>query len=147
MRRSLVFLALVFTACGPDVAAWKGTYSGSGSLNAGRQPEAVVGTLTVTDDARFTLTTTPMGASNQVWTCALVAQAVDATKASFQVPTTCPLSVTPSDSCTHQVTINAAQVNKTGNAVDGTVSGRINSTCASGNAINDFLLSFAGMKG
>jgi hypothetical protein len=147
MRRSLALVALVFIGCGPDVTAWKGTYSGSGSLNAGRQPEAVVGTLTITDDARFTLTTTPMGTSNQVWTCALVAQSVDATKARFQVPTTCPLSVTPSDNCTHQVTINAAQVTRTGTAVEGTVSGRINSRCTSGNAINDFLLSFAGMKG
>lgn len=147
MRRAFALLALVFSACGPDVSSWVGTYAGSGSLNAGRAPEAVVGTLTVTADARFTLTSNATGSSNSVFTCSLVASTVDSTKASFTVPTTCELGVSPSDGCSYQLTINAAQVNRADTAVDGTVSGRVNATCSgAGNSVNDFLLSFGGTR-
>ena len=142
----LAFLScFVLSACGPDVAAWVGTYEGSGSINAGRQPEPLVGSLVVTPDARFTLTSTPTGTGNHVFTCALTASGVTATQASFTVPTTCALGVTPSDGCTHAITVNAASVEKTGSDVSGTVSGRVSSTCqGAGSQVSDHLLSFFG---
>jgi hypothetical protein len=141
----LPILALVLCGCGPDVAAWVGTYKGSGTINAGRQPEPLTGALTVTADGRFTLTSDPLAPENRVWTCALTASMTTATQASFAVPTTCALGVTPSDGCTHTVTINMGTLNKNGNDVDGTISGRVNSACTSTTA-NDWLLNFGGTK-
>ncbi|MFT3706186.1 MAG: hypothetical protein QM817_00840 [Archangium sp.] len=145
MRLLILALVLALSGCGPDVAAWVGTYKGSGTINAGRQPEPLSGTLAVTADGRFTLTSDAVAPDNRVWTCALTASMATAAQATFAVPTTCPLGVTPTDNCTHTVTINMATLNKSGNDVDGTISGRVSSACTSTTA-NDWLLSFGGTK-
>lgn len=144
-----ILCVLSFAACGPDVASWTGVYRGSGTINAGRQPEPLTGTLTGNADATFTLKSDPTGTMNRVWQCSLRATSATAENVIFMVPTTCPLGVMPDDNCMHQVTINAATVHRIAGSmeIDGSLSGRVSSTCMGmSNTTNDWLLEFTGRK-
>lgn len=148
--RVIVTLALVsLSACGPDVSSWTGVYRGSATINAGRQPEPLTGTLTANADATFTLKSDPTGTMNRVWQCSLRAASAAAENVTFMVPTTCALGVMPDDGCMHQVTINMATVHRIAGAleIDGSLSGRVSSTCTGmSGATNDWLLEFSGRK-
>jgi hypothetical protein len=142
MRASL--LVLVLCACGPDVAAWKGTYSGSVVVNDGRLPQAYTGKLIVSDGARFEGSAVNGGTT---FTCALNASMADAATASFTVPTSCDLVPSPADGCTYKVTVNAASATRNGNSIEGTVNGRLNKSCNGGSSTaTDFSMSLAGMR-
>ncbi|MFO0594547.1 MAG: hypothetical protein U0228_04565 [Myxococcaceae bacterium] len=144
MSRLMLAALLTLCACGPDVTAWKGSYAVSGSMNDGRQPEPVTGTLTVADGALFTLTSDPK--NGNTWTISMNASMVDGARAAFTTPSQATLNVSPANGCTYPLTINMAELHLLGGAVDGTISGRANITCSTGTTATDFLLSFGGNK-
>ncbi len=142
--RFSIFFAIFLTACGPDVTAWKGTWTGSGTLNTGRLPEPYTGTLTIADGARFELS---VPSSGTTFTCAINAATVDGTTATFTVPASCTMTATPSDGCTYQVTVNAASATRTADTIEGTANGRVNSTCTSSSSkATDFALTLFGTR-
>ena len=132
-------LIAALSACGPAVGDWKGTWKGNAVINTGRAPIVVPGLLTIADGAQFTVTSDPRGTPAQVYSCALNAMSVEGSSATFQVPTTnCALKATPGDGCTYAVTINTASATRNADMLTGSVSGRLTSTCTSGNSIEDF---------
>jgi hypothetical protein len=144
MRASLVALVVVVSACGPDVSAWKGTYSGTAVVNDGRQPQAYTGTLLIADGARFEGSAVSGGTT---FSCALNASSADATTAGFTVPTNCDLVASPADGCTYKVTVNTASATRNGNSIEGTVNGRLNKSCTGGSSTaTDFSMTIVGMR-
>lgn len=145
--RSSLVLALFLSACGPDVGDWKGAWSGAGSLNTGRQPLAVVGTLTVVDGARFLFSGTVQGTSSPTYSAELVATSADGAKVLFQGPLAATLTAAPADGCTRQLTIDEGTLTRAGAGFDGVVRGKAKSDCTGGSSVTEtFQLELAGSR-
>lgn len=140
-------LAAAVTGCGPDVTAWKGTWSGTASVNTGRQPLIYTGTLTIADGALFTATSDAQGSPAQSFTCALTAASADAGKVSFASATGCTLTATPADSCSYKVTFDAAEATRNGQALEATGHGRMTASCTgASDVVTDFALTLSATR-
>lgn len=136
--------ALFFTACGPDVTAWKGSWSGSGDVNTGRQPIPFTGTLTISDGARFEAKSDAQGMPAVSFTITLTAATVDGSTATFTGPTQLQLVATPADGCTRQVTLDDGSATRTGDALVGTARGKVKTDCTGGSStVENFLLNLS----
>jgi hypothetical protein len=145
--RSSLFLFVFFFACGPDVSAWKGVWVGSAIVNTGRAPEGYSGTLTIADGAKFQVTSDASGNPKQSFNCAINASAIDSSTATFTGPVDCDLVATPTGACTYKVTVNSGTATRNGNSIEGTINGRLASTCTVGsNKAEDFSLMITGTK-
>jgi hypothetical protein len=145
LMRPLFFLCVfLLCACGPDITPWKGTWAGSGSVNTGRQPLAFTGTLVIADGAQFTGTTDAMGSPAVAFSCTLTAATADAANVTFKGPTTVSLTATPADGCTRQVTVDDGTATRTGDALSGSVRGKVKTDCTGGSStVENFLLDLA----
>ena len=144
MRHLVLLAVLSFAACGPDVTAWKGTWAGSGDVNTGRQPLPFTGTLTITDGARFAVTSAAQGTPASSFSCTLIAATVDGTTATFTGPTQLELTASPGDGCTRQVTLDDGSATRTGDALQGTARGKVKTDCAGGSStVENFLLNLS----
>ncbi len=144
MRLFLVFALLLLAACGPDVTAWKGTWSGSGSVNTGRQPLAFTGTLTISDGARFVATTDAQGTPMTAFSCSLTASTVDAAAITFKGPTQFELTAAPADGCTREVTLDDGSATRSGEALEATARGKVKTDCPGGSSTAEsFLLTLS----
>lgn len=142
--RAPFLLLLLLAACGPDVSAWKGTWTGTAVVNTGRQPEPYPGTLTVSDGARFEGVATSGGTA---FSCALTAATADGAKVTFAANSTCALTANPPDGCTRAVTVTQGSATRTDNALEGSLSGRVETTCTGpGSGATDFLLTVSATR-
>ncbi len=142
--RAPFLLLLLLAACGPDVTAWKGTWTGTAHVNTGRQPEPYPGTLTISDGARFEGVTTSGGTT---FSCALTAGSGDGAKVTFAGTSTCSLTAAPPDGCTRAVTVTQGSATRTGNALEGSLSGRVETTCTgAGSGATDFALNVSATR-
>lgn len=143
--KHLLFLAALFCcACGPDVTPWKGTWSGSGSVNTGRQPLPFTGKLVIADGAQFTGTTDAQGTPAVSFSATLTAATADASAVTFTGPTTLPLTATPDDGCTRTVTLDDGSATRMGDALEATARGKLKTDCTGGSStVENFLLTLA----
>lgn len=145
--RALLVVAALLPACGPDVADWKGAWTGAGSFNAGRQPVAVVGTLAVTDGARFVFVGTVQGSASPTYTAGLAATSIEGARVLFQGPLTTDLVAAPADGCTRQLTIDEGTLTRAGTSFEGVVRGKAKSDCAGGSSVSEtFQLEVSGNR-
>ena len=141
MKHLLLCSAVLLSACGPDVTPWKGTWTGSGSVNTGRQPQPFTGTLTIADGALFTGTTDAQGTPAVSFSASLVAATADATSVTFKGPTTVQLTATPSDGCTREVTLDEGSATRMDDTISATVKGKLKTDCMGGSSTaENFLL-------
>ena len=144
MKHLLLCSAVLLSACGPDVTPWKGTWTGSGSVNTGRQPQPFTGTLTIADGALFTGTTDAQGSPAVSFTASLTASTADGAAVTFKGPTTVQLTATPSDGCTRTVTIDEGSATRggdIGDSLSATVKGKLKTDCMGGSSTaENFLL-------
>jgi len=144
MTRLVVLSVLALTACGPDTAAWSGTYTGSGTYTAGRPPVVLMGTLEISGAGQFTFTGK---ADGPTFTGVLQAESVTDTTATFKLPATGTATASPSDGCTRQVTVTMASASRDGANVEGSFNGNLRSECSGAGTSNEtFLISFGGTK-
>lgn len=137
-RLALLFASLLALAgCGPDVSGYTGTWTCSGSLNTGRLPLAVAGTLTVTADGRFAASGKEQGATGSTYTAGLFATTADATVVTFTGPTSETLVSTPADGCTRQLTVTEGTLTRAGQGLSGAVRGTSKSDCNGSTGINE----------
>ena len=135
---------LLLAACGPDVTAWKGTWAGSGDVNTGRQPLPFTGTITISDGARFAMTSDAQGTPAISFNATLTAATIDGTTASFTGPTQLELTASPADGCTRQVTLDDGSATRTGDALSGTARGKVKTDCTGGSStVENFLINIA----
>ena len=149
MTRALLclWLPVMLLGCGPDVTPWKGTWTGTLSLNTGRQPLVGTGTLVVSDGGRFAATSAAVGTPAVVYSAELFATAADAATVTFTGPTPVTLTATPSDGCTRKVTANEGSGARSGDSLTLSVSGRVESTCSGGSSVvENFLLELAATR-
>ncbi|MDP1829165.1 MAG: hypothetical protein Q8L48_38230 [Archangium sp.] len=145
--RHLFVSVLFLTACGPDVAPWKGTWGGSGSVNTGRLPMPFTGTLTISDGARFAATSDAQGMPAVSFACTLTAATADAAAVTFKGPVTVELIATPADGCTRQVTVDDGSATRDGDALTATVRGKLKTDCTGGSSTaENFLLDLAATR-
>jgi hypothetical protein len=137
MTRLAVFSLVLFAACGPDTAAWQGTYTGSGSYTAGRPPVVVTGTVQVSPAGQFTVSGKGDGPS---FTGTLQAETVTDTTATFTLPATGTVAATPADGCT--------SATRTGEQLELVISGTAKIDCAGGSSVSEsFRLELYGDRG
>ncbi len=142
--RHLFVVALALSACGPDITPWKGTWSGSGSVNTGRQPLGFTGTLTISDGARFEGKTDAQGMPAVSFSATLTAATADASAVTFTGPTALQLMATPADGCTRQVTLDDGSATRNGEALEATARGKVKTDCTGGGStVENFLLTLA----
>ena len=140
---AVVAAVVLLSACGPDLSPWKGTWSGSGSVNTGRQPLAFTGTLTI-DGAKFSVRSEPQGMPAVAFTAELTATTADATSAPFTGPSTFQLIAAPTDGCTRNVTLDDGSATRNADALEGTARGKVKTECTGGSStVENFLLTLA----
>jgi hypothetical protein len=145
MTRLAVFSLVLFAACGPDTAAWHGTYTGSGSYTAGRPPVVVTGTVQVSPAGQFTVSGKGDGPS---FTGTLQAETVTDTTATFTLPATGTVAATPADGCTRALTVTSASATRTGDQLELVISGTAKIDCAGGSSVSEsFRLELYGDRG
>lgn len=149
MRACLALIALA--GCGTGPSPWVGTWTGTATLNDGRQPTPATGTLTVTDRGGRLELSFRGAAQGSMRTLAcpggLFSASSEAQRLVLAAPVTCQLSITPADGCTLEATFTTAELTLSGASLAGTGSGRSNSACPSrGSEIADFGFSLAGMR-
>ena len=136
----LLSLSLVIAACGPDLSPWKGTWSGSGSVNTGRQPSPFTGKLVIGET--FVATSDASGTPAVSFLAALTPATADGANVTFKGPTTFELTATPADGCTRQVTMDDGTATRTGDALEASVRGKVKTACTGGSStVENFLLS------
>ena len=140
MKHLILLFALVLAGCGPDLTPWKGAWTGSGSVNTGRQPQPFTGKLVIADT--FAVTSDAQGTPAVSFSCALTPATVDAATVAFKGPTTFQLTASPADGCTRQVTMDDGTATRTGDALEATVRGKVKTECTGGSStVENFLLS------
>lgn len=132
MRCSLFLLALPLAACGPDLSAWAGTWSGNAAVNTGRQPEIAPASFTFAEARDATFTLGPWGAPARTFTCGLVASEADAAKATLVSQSACTVERGAGDDCTAELSFGVVTLTRAGETLDASLSGRLNSTCPGG---------------
>ncbi|MBE2251787.1 MAG: hypothetical protein IAE78_19785 [Myxococcus sp.] len=126
---------------------WPGTYVGTATVNDGRMPTTVSGTLTIAVGSGipaalvFGFKGAPTGVSKE-WSCQAggVSTANNtASTATLATGGTCTLTVTPADGCTYDAVFNSGEFSLAGDALSGTGQGRLTTACAGmGSATSDF---------
>jgi hypothetical protein len=140
MKHLFALSVILFSACGPDLTPWKGTWSGSGSVNTGRQPMPFTGTLTI-DGAKFTAISEAQGTPAVAFTAVLTADTADGTAVTFKGPTTLQLTAAPTDGCTRNVTLDDGSATRTGEALEATARGKVKTECTGASStVENFLL-------
>lgn len=137
MRLSLVLLAASLSACGPDLSAWKGTWSGNAAVNTGRQPEVVPASFTFAEGATANFGLGPWGSPARTFTCTLVALEADPAKATFTPHAACAVEKSAGDDCAYGLLFNTGSAQRTGESLDAALSGRLTTTCPSGSSAVD----------
>ena len=140
MKRLILLSTFVLAGCGPDLTPWKGTWTGSGSVNTGRQPLPFTGKLVVAET--FAATSDAQGTPAVSFSCALTPVTVDGANVTFKGPTTFALTATPADGCTRQVTMDDGTATRTGDSLEASVRGKVKTECTGGSStVENFLLS------
>lgn len=132
MRFAPVLLALPLAACGPDLSAWEGTWTGNASVNTGRQPEIAAAAFTFAEGRDATFALGAWGSPARSFTCALVASEADAAKANLISQSACAVERGAGDDCTADLSFSVVTLTRTGETLDASLSGRLNSTCPGG---------------
>lgn len=144
MKHLLLFAVASLSACGPDLTPWQGIWSGSGTVNTGRQPLPFTGTLTIAEGARFVATSDAQGMPAVSFTCTLTASTADAATVTFQGPMMVELKAAPVDGCTRLVTLDDGSATRSGSALEATARGKVKTDCTGGSStVESFLLTLA----
>lgn len=146
--RALVPLVLVLSACGggPDLTPFKGTWTGSGSLNTGRAPLVLSGTMTIPSSGLITAEGKAQGGSTTYSTSFIATDADDKTLL-LKGPIAVTLTATPADGCTREVTVDEVTLDRIENSMRAVARGLVKTNCASGStATENFLLSLDGKR-
>lgn len=140
----LLVAALTFTAC--QASPWQGVWTGTATLNDGRMPTTATGTLTITTGAGtpasllFAFSGTLPG-NSRTFSCppAVSTAASTATTATLAANSTCRMTASPDDGCTHEVTFTSGELTLAADKLTGSGQGRLSSACPGmGSSVSDF---------
>jgi hypothetical protein len=145
MRRLLPLFLVSFSSC--MAQQWQGTWAGSATVNDGRMPTTLNGTLTISNGAGipaalvFAFKGAPGGVSKE-WSCPAggVSTATStASTATLATGSTCKLIVTPDDGCSYDTVFNSGEFTIQGDSMTGTGGGRLTTACPGmGSSTSDF---------
>jgi len=145
MRFLLPLLIVSFSSC--MAQQWPGTWTGSATVNDGRMPTTMNGTLVITAGAGtpaslvFAFTGSPAGVS-KTWSCpagGVSTASSTASTATIATGASCKLTVTPDDGCTYDTVLNSGEFTLQGDTMTGSGGGRLTTACTGmGSATSDF---------
>ncbi|MDP3231305.1 MAG: hypothetical protein Q8N26_00920 [Myxococcales bacterium] len=145
MRLLLPLVVVSLSSC--MAQQWQGTWTGSATVNDGRMPTTMNGTIIVTPGSGipaslvFAFSGSPAGVS-KTWSCpagGVSTASSTASTATIATGAACKLTVTPDDGCTYDTVFNSGEFTIQGDAMTGTGGGRLTTACTGmGSTTSDF---------